>query len=273
MATTEQLSPKCPTTRELLTEIRDSDEFKEGMGAPRANLINAFSSAALALADLETRASGIRTPEGHFYALLGQINGAVESQRALDGYLNQKQKDFHKDRMIEFNHELRDMIDAHQHLNPVEVRRILTEGYIALNRANFSSKEQAQLEVLAADKTIDAIMCGMWHEVNGELIAGMAGYAVDSDVSIDDEKRGVDAWIHMRPQFGDDGWMYADFKSTPEKAKEANRLHPDNNAVWSQLRNGDYRKARSFRISPNLAKTKSNGMKNDLETLYRWYTR
>lgn len=274
MTITQTKQKSRPSPREIIADIRDSDDFREAMqdGKP---LAHAFSVAAEALAELETTESGRRTPEGHAYALVGQIFDVASSAQVLRSkHLTPEAKIPHKRRLIRFNHELRAMVDAYQDLSPQEVHRMLIEPYIAIARSGWSSDEQARQEVGAITEEVDTIMFGMWGEINGEMIVGAAGYEIDTDVTEDDELKGIDGWVHMQPDLGDNyGWMPIDFKGSAEKARQVNNLHPNNRAVWSQLSHAEFKRARTFRIPPQLAQAKSGAMRRQLEELYKWHTR
>lgn len=262
-----------PTSREIIANIRESDDFREALrdGKP---MVHAFSVAAEALAELETSETGRRTPEGHAYALAGQMFDVAASARALHGSrLSPDAKIPHKRRLIRFNHELRAMVDSYQDLSPLEVRRLLVEPYVTVARRGWNSEAQAQRELTAVTAEVDSIMFGMWSEINGEMIVGAAGYEIDTDVSEDDELHGTDGWVHMRPEQGPEyGWMPVDFKGSAEKARQVNNLHPANRAIWSQLSHSEFAHARTFRISAVLARARSGAMKAQLEELYRWHT-
>ena len=262
-----------PSAKELIKDISSSDTYIETVS--REGLPKAFASAAMALAELETSPTGSRTIEGHYYALLGQLGDVCRSEAMLrkPGLSKDTRLGF-KEQLIHFNHDLRDMVDAYQDLTPNEVKRLLAEGYIAANRSSWKNATEGTAALKEVIGSLDSTLDGMWHEITGEMIVGAAGYEIDTDVTPEEEMRGVDGWVHMRPNLGvNKGWMYVDFKATSDKAKQANNMHPDNMAVWSQLSRHDYETAGSFRISPAVARSRSSFMKKDLEDLYSWHTR
>ncbi len=261
--------------KEVVGDVCTSDSFRDYARQPGVSKVAAFGRASLELAQLETSPSGLRSPEGHAYALASLLNGFSSSSLALEkkGFLTKQQAEHHKLQVISFNHELRDMVDSYQSITPQELDRMLTEIYITLNRHKWTNKEQATLEVDRVHSAIESRMYGMWSEINGAIVIGAAGYDVDTDVTGQDELHGIDGWVDMRPELTDRGRMHVDFKGDWRAADEANRQHPDSRALWSQLTRQDYRETGSFRISPQLARAKAPGMKQELEGLYAWHTR
>lgn len=267
MSPTATLSP-----RQILTDIRQSPDFRE-RHAP-SELGHAFSTAAQVLAELETTPSGLRTVEGHAFALVGQVNGFAESVSELKRPgLTKLREDFHKRRLITFNHELRDMVDTYQDLAPQQIRELLLNAYNASHSADQLSDTARRAELKQLSDKLDSLMYGMWSEINAEMVIAAAGYETDSEVSANDERRGIDSRVLMRPALEDKGWMAVDFKGTDVAARERNAQHPDACAVWSQLTHDDYQRCGSFRISPQLAQTKAADMQAALESLYAWHTR
>ena len=275
MQTTVTQKRKPLTGKEVIGDVCGSDSFRDYTREPSASKATAFARAALDLAELETSPTGVRSLEGHAYALASLLNGFSSSSQALENVraLTKQQADHHKLQVISFNHELRDMVDEYQSITPRELERMLTEIYITLNRHKWTSKEQATLEVDRVHDAIECRMYGMWSEINGAIIIGAAGYDVDTEVTGQDELHGIDGWVDMRPERTDRGRMHVDFKGDWHAADEANRQHPNSRALWSQLTRKEYREAGSFRISPALARAKAPDMKQDLEELYAWHTR
>jgi len=267
MSSTATLSP-----RQILTDIRRSPDFVERR-AP-GELGHAFSAAAQALAELETSPSGLRTVEGHAFALVSQVNGFAESVDALKRPgLTRLGEDFHTRRLIAFNHELRDMVDTYQDLAPDQLRELLLNAYNATHSPDQLSDTARRTELKQLSEELDSLMFGMWSEINGEMVIAAAGYETDSEVSANDERRGIDSRVLMRPVLEDRGWMPVDLKGTAVAARERNAQHPDACAVWSQLTRDEYVRCGSFRISPQVAQSKAADMRADLESLYSWYTR
>lgn len=272
--TTTPTRPKVFHAPELIREVRESTAFEEEMARPNARLATAFTHAALELAELETLPSGERTMEGYGYLLASQLNGVIDSIVALEqNSLPRSVRATHKNKLSGFNHDMRHMIDAYPDLTPADIQRLLVQAYIAAHRNEWTTERQAREQVNTISEAVGSSIYGMWSEVAGELVIAEAGFEIDTDVTDEEELKGIDGWVLMRPERGNDGWMPVDFKSDREKAARINAREPGQSALWSQFARKEYSPTQSFRISRELLKSKVPGMKRDLEDLYRWYSR
>jgi hypothetical protein len=265
----ESLDPK-----EVIRDIGTSTTFGEVMRGPNARLATAFAMAALELADLEVSPEGERTLDGYAYLLAGQLNDVVGSIVALErATLNKEARIPHKDKLSGFNHDIRHMIDEYPDITPAEIQRLLVQAYIAAHRSEWSTDKEARAQVDLISGAIGSSLYGMWSEVAGELVVAEAGFEIDTDVTPEEERKGIDGWVLMRPELGDKGWMPCDFKGDELKAERVNAAHSDNYALWSQFSHQEYSPTKSFRIPRERLAPKVPSMKRALEDLYRWYTR
>lgn len=273
--TTAQTPRKQLDSRNLIREIRDSDGFGEEIRKPGAKLATAFTNAAFELATLEVSPSGERTLEGYCYLLASQLNGVVDSLVALNRYgIPKKERASHKEKLVDFNHDIRAMIDDYPDVTPAEIQRLLVQAYIAAHRQEWRDEQHGRAEIKVVSDAVASSLYGMWSEVAGELVVQEAGYTIDTDVTTEEELRGIDAWVHMQPELGEDkGWMPVDFKGSREKAQRVNRSGDNNYALWSQFSFGEYSPNSSFRITRERIRTKVPGIQRELSTLYAWYNR
>lgn len=201
------------------------------------------------LSNAEVRKNkGYETNLSRQLLLAAKIPGWLESQSALDEIREdlssmkrlpwskrdheqiaeiELKKQQHLDKMIDFNHLLRRMIDAEQFTKVSQVKKFAKSVLIA--------KGSVENDLNRADQYMGWAVNGMRHEIAAEsVLNNMKGVSAEG-ASLEQEKMGIDLIIEK-----DGHTVLVDIKSTQRGADESNSKHHSTLAVWSGFENRDF---------------------------------
>lgn len=167
------------------------------------------------------------TPEGSLYHLMGQLGSAYHARKELEhmeayGHAGNRQAILaQKERVINFNHSLRDVIDKHPDVNARELLNFMGKSFEHLHGA----RNVDDFMYVAR-----GLITGMQHEVIAEQIIG----AIDDDsisyeeTDLQGELRGADLYITI-----DDFRFPVDIKSSQRAVQRSVERHGEDWQLWS----------------------------------------
>lgn len=229
----------------------------------RRRVINrAITKSARFLAESATKDSGYRTPEGHRFALIAQLEPFYRAQKALNKIRQQEQegvrvsfskKRYYRNEVIEFNHTLKDVIDSHPSLSFNELLTFVTRMYQGAN---------PNQNITDFTHEVRLAMNGMRHEIGATQIIGALGLEYD-ETDNEQEMKGQDLIVYINGQP-----VPIDIKASPATVEIARQksLYPDH-IIWSHIE--DYEFDGGFRIPYELAQQKGPAMMRDLNQAAR----
>lgn len=167
------------------------------------------------------------TPEGSVYKLLSQLGSFYHSQQELDRMkeskhpANREALRAHKERVINFNHSLRDVIDKHPHLTTSKLVNFMAASFERL----YGPENVNNFVYAARTRTI-----GMQHEVIADQLIG----AIDDDnlsyeeSDLEGEMKGADFYVTLY-----DFTFPVDIKAAPTAFERSVEKSGRTSQLWS----------------------------------------
>lgn len=202
--------------------------------------------------------SGYLTPEGHAMNITAQLTSYTESAHRLDTLQSRgatyKEKLPLRQKMAEFNHAIKDMVDSNPALRYSEVLSFLRD----MNQVINGRDGAAQFE-----HTAQGILTGMRHEI---AVEQMLRYMTDveyKEATIDEDLKGADLFVSLNGS----EMTRIDIKASDETARmKRQRASRDGYnpyaIVWSHVTELDF--SGGFRISHETAEAKAPHLHADL---------
>ena len=257
-------APLNPT--DYFDRIKHGPELKEVLSSRQLNPASVeLASRAISLS--MTTESGYRPPEADKFDIISRLGSYVQSRDTLDK-LSARDSSFKERRpymhkIIEFNHSVKAMIDNDPSRSLLEVKQFIVNTYTGLYRPH-TKPELWPAKLAEFSKVIEETLVGMRSELAFAQIASLIdGITVDTEVTADEELRGVDAIVNMN---GVD--LEIDVKTSPVGVhkSDVNSTHRAQ-AVWPHVSQTDYANG-GMRLSHKTALAKRDVVHNDLIQAY-----
>lgn len=253
-------------TGELLSELNTSDSMREAISTSES-YGQALGAAALDYArdevDYKTNELNLR---GHALNVIARTESYVKSLTALKSGkdLHRSDRQVLKEDLVEFNHTIRRMIEANPELTIPDVKSLVIDAYRDLKS---NGDLDGVMDEQSLSEEVKACLQGMRHEIAAAQLIEYSGYYVYTDISIEDDLRGIDMYVLVENDEdpAKQKWLPIDIKSTKRKADETNQ-DPRNNAIYSLLEDGDF--GNSFEMHPENMRKKAAAMKKQIEDSY-----
>jgi hypothetical protein len=198
------------------------------------------------------QASGYLTPDGHAMNITARLTDFSESIREL--HTLQEQDASHEEklpalrRLAEFNHAVKNMVDANPSLSFDEVLTFIMSMNQSINGLK-SSDSQFEYEVTN-------ILVGMRHEIAFEQMLGYMPDVEYKEATIEDDLVGADIFISINGSAMVPIDIKASQKTVQRKRDEQiQHGYTPNHIVWSQVTNDEF--GGSFRIPHDIAQKRS----------------
>ena len=256
---------------ELARHARFADTMRR---VGQRGLEGAISSSAGALAAEHTRETGLRSAEGDVYNVIAHLKEFADASITLDRLRNnphttRQDRERQLERIIPFNHAVRELIDGSPQLTLGELNHFLTSMYVSSRAQTWKSADERTITTKWFDNEVKSVLVGMSHEIATEQIIGM----IPSDVEIDYAKADGEKYNPVEQEMNgvDLDLIYhgrelpIDVKASQRSATEKRRNGGP--AIWSGCREEDFfvNGARRFRITPQVAADKVRIVLAELE--------
>lgn len=202
-----------------------------------------FSAARTIADETEKKKNGYLNIEELQVRVMGLMPAFLAGQNLLDNnrekYTRQQKKNILKDKIIPFNHALREMVDNGSDLTINEILRFSAETAVISYRSSPNeSVALADYVSYAQECTRDALE-GMRHEIAAtEALWSNPEVANIRNADADQELDGIDLIVELK-----DGQVFElDVKASAQSAsnKNQNRYHGEPYAVWSGFKASDF---------------------------------
>lgn len=256
------------------TQISARETFREidsSLEGPR-NIIS-FGRVARELVQLETSPEGFRTFEGDRLLVASHVHGFITADRRLDqlgkGPAVAQARSEQLDKVIEFNHAVRQLIDNDRRIGLGDLVRFAGETYAITHPSEFASnsdKADAKQRFTDISRRTERVLRGMRGELTVQQTLGMY-YEVDDDVTVDEEKRGVDMWVNIAPKGEEEYWVQVDAKTSQRAAEDARSRQPrgrEEVILAATTQDADYAHG-GFYLKPEVARRLAPEMKGQFE--------
>lgn len=267
---TEKISPNealNPST--FIHEINQSDAYFRAMNElvrlPEAEKPEAGDrrriAVRLASAALSTeQVSGFKSLDSHAFNVIHHLTEFTESQRALadirahHGSYNEKHP--YVEKMVGFNHAIKEMVDAYPALQFDRVMSFLRHMHQALDGADRNKHFETEVR---------GILVGVRHEIGVEQMLGTMRNVEYETGAVSDDIKGADLYVSI------DGSPMTpfDIKASPTKTFYAKneapaKGHNPDHIIWSHIEDREF--GNSFRIPYTLAAERAPELYKDLYT-------
>ncbi|MEO8911552.1 MAG: MjaI family restriction endonuclease [Candidatus Saccharimonas sp.] len=206
---------------ELISGVIEDPDYERN-SQRTSNLRHAFTTTALALAEMGTDKAGKRTRLADQLDVSAQVPGFIASVTAIDtaktgNYtLLDDVREKYVSNIVGFNHSLEAMIKADPEASFNEVMKFLMGMYA------YQYSDRTDEQTAAVQKHLEERLTGMVSEVIFDQLAEYSNYQVEG-ASVEDDMSGIDRFIKV----GKD-WIGVDVKTSSDIAREARVKHPEN---------------------------------------------